>query len=212
MTSSGSRLFILVQQLAHLVDGKRLILPGERFLAFAFIQERPVICILTGGDFLAGLRSIVNAARILIRIRRSGIGVVMRKNIEDAALAVKRLRIELPGRKLFCGREILLIRLLLDVKTSDVCSFVDRRAVSDKFLVLRTVVQIHIRLEQAINKLLFLILRPHADESRENQDQREKRYSHTWTLPDSGGCCKANLLLAQSDAASGILAGYTPFC
>src|SRR5919198_2256848 len=51
-------LLVFVQQLAHLVDRERRVLPVERLLAFTLIQKRPVLCICTAWDFLVGLSGI----------------------------------------------------------------------------------------------------------------------------------------------------------
>jgi hypothetical protein len=50
----------------------------------------------------------------------------------------------------------------LDVKCSDARSFVYRGAVGDEFFILRIIVQIHVRPEQAIDKLSFLFLTAYA--------------------------------------------------
>jgi hypothetical protein len=47
----------------------------------------------------------------------------------------------------------------VNVKRPDACTFVDgRRTVLDKFLVLRIVLQRHVRLEKPINQFFLLVL------------------------------------------------------
>src|SRR2546421_7715641 len=48
----GRALLVFIQQLAHLLDRERRVLPVQRFLTFAFIQKRPVLCVLPCGNFL----------------------------------------------------------------------------------------------------------------------------------------------------------------
>src|SRR6266576_2052122 len=53
-------LLVFVQQLAHLLDCERRILPVERLLTFTLIKERPVLCIRTTGDLFVGLSGITD--------------------------------------------------------------------------------------------------------------------------------------------------------
>ena len=57
-------------------------------------------------------------------------------------------------------------RFLLDIERSDVCPFICRSPVGDKFLILRLILQAHIGLEQAIHQLFLLILGKCAGERR----------------------------------------------
>src|SRR5438874_4162265 len=66
-------LLVFIQQLAHLLNRERRVLSVERFLTFAFVQERPVLCVRANGNFLPRLRSVANAASALVRVRRLGI-------------------------------------------------------------------------------------------------------------------------------------------
>ena len=51
------------------------------------------------------------------------------------------------------------MRFLMNEKRADVCAFIDgRRTVRNKFLVLRVVLQRHVRLEKPIDQLFFLVL------------------------------------------------------
>src|ERR1043166_9520778 len=59
-------LLVFIQQLAHLLDSERFIVPVERFLTFAFVQERPVLCVRANGNFFSRLRSVTNATRTLV--------------------------------------------------------------------------------------------------------------------------------------------------
>src|SRR6266568_9141506 len=59
-------LLVFVQQLAHLLDRERRILPVERLLTLALIQKRAVPSVRAGGNFLISLRRIASAARSLI--------------------------------------------------------------------------------------------------------------------------------------------------
>src|SRR5919201_6333710 len=48
-------LLVFVQQLAHLVDRERRVLPVERLLAFTLIEKWSVLGVRAAGDFLVGL-------------------------------------------------------------------------------------------------------------------------------------------------------------
>src|SRR6266487_897177 len=65
-----SALLVFIQQLAHLLDRERRILPVERLLTLALIQKRAVPSVRAGGNFLISLRSIASAARSLICVGR----------------------------------------------------------------------------------------------------------------------------------------------
>jgi hypothetical protein len=69
----ASALFVFIQQLTHLVDRERRILPVERFLSFALVQKRTVVCVCASGNFLARLRSIAGAGCRLICV--GGLGI-----------------------------------------------------------------------------------------------------------------------------------------
>jgi hypothetical protein len=58
------------------------------------------------------------------------------------------------------------VRLLVNVKRPDVRVFVDgRRTVSAKFLILRIVLQRHVRLEEPIEQFFLLVLSAYAAQS-----------------------------------------------
>src|SRR5438552_10566099 len=89
-------LLVFIQQLAHLLDRERRILPVERLLTLALIQKRAVPSVRAGGNFLISLRRIASAARSLICVGRLRIShCLLRRSVERAASTVERLRIEL---------------------------------------------------------------------------------------------------------------------
>src|SRR4030095_14896487 len=49
-------LLVFIQQLAHLLDRERRILPVERLLTFTLIKEGPVLRVRTAGDLCVRLR------------------------------------------------------------------------------------------------------------------------------------------------------------
>jgi hypothetical protein len=58
------------------------------------------------------------------------------------------------------------MRLLVDKKSSNVCVLIHgRRTVANKFLVLRLVLQCHVRLEKPIDQFFFLVLSAYAAQS-----------------------------------------------
>jgi hypothetical protein len=58
------------------------------------------------------------------------------------------------------------VRFLVNVKRPDACTFVDgHRAVPGKFLVLRIVLQRHVRLEKPIEQFFLLVLSAYAAQS-----------------------------------------------
>src|SRR6266545_5660467 len=66
-------LLVFVQQLAHLLDRERRILPVERLLTFTLIKERPVLRVRTAGDLFVILRDIAGTARRASCISRTRI-------------------------------------------------------------------------------------------------------------------------------------------
>src|SRR5207253_7504666 len=104
ITHPARALLVFIQQLAHLLDRERRILPVERFLTFALVQERAVFCIRANGNFLVRLRSIAYAAGSLICIARLRIShCLLRRSVERAASAVERLRIILLCGEMSCS-------------------------------------------------------------------------------------------------------------
>src|SRR4030095_420387 len=63
-------LLVFVQQLAHLFDCERFILPRQRLLALTFVQERPVLCVRAAASLFVRLRSVAETTRGLSRISR----------------------------------------------------------------------------------------------------------------------------------------------
>src|SRR4029453_8132971 len=63
-------LLVLIQQLAHLLDRERRILPVKRLLTFTFVKERPVLRVRTAGDLFVRLRGVAATARRASRIGR----------------------------------------------------------------------------------------------------------------------------------------------
>src|SRR5437762_7033745 len=61
-------LLVFVQQLAHLFDCKRFVLPRQRLLTFSFVQERPVLCVRAADNFFVRLRCIPWTTRGLSRL------------------------------------------------------------------------------------------------------------------------------------------------
>ena len=75
------------------------------------------------------------------------------------ASAAVGLRIKLGGGEVSCPRITFRARFLVNVKRSDACTFVDgHRTVPNKFLVLRIILQRHVRLEKAIEQFFLLVL------------------------------------------------------
>ena len=73
------------------------------------------------------------------------------------------LRIKRRGGEVSCSRIIFRVRFLVNEKGSDVRVFVDgHQTVSAKFLVLRVVLQGHVRLEEPIEQLFLLVLGAYA--------------------------------------------------
>src|ERR1043166_8050635 len=96
-----SALLVFIQQLAHLLDRERLIMPVERFLTLAFVQEWPVLRVRADRNFFSRLRSISHAPRALVCISRLRIPCrLLRGDVERAAFAVKRVRVEFLRGKL----------------------------------------------------------------------------------------------------------------
>ena len=165
--SPGRALLVFVQQLAHLLDRERLVLSVERLLICAFVQKGPVTSICTRGDLFPGLRGVTNAAGGLICV--GGLGIckcLLWRNSVGAASAAVGLRIKLRCGEIPCSRIIFRVRFLVNVKRPDACTFVDgHRAVPGKFLVLRIVLQRHVRLEKPIDQFFFLVLSAGATKS-----------------------------------------------
>ena len=152
-------LLVFVQQLPHLVDRERRVLPIERFLAFALIQKRPVLRICSAGDLFVGLGGIAGAGcrvRWISAPRTSA--CLPRRILERVVVAVERSGIELLRREATCSRKRFRIGFFLYVECVDARLFVYRGAVSDEFLLLLATLQSHIRPEQAVNQLALLIL------------------------------------------------------
>jgi len=63
----------------------------------------------------------------------------------------------------------------------DVCTFIDgRRTVSDKFLVLRIILQRHVRLEKPIDQFFLLVLSACGTENSQEQYADAGGFSHGW--------------------------------
>jgi hypothetical protein len=162
----ASALFVFIQQLTHLVDRERRILPVERFLSFALVQKRTVVCVRASGNFLARLRSIAGAGGSLICV--GGLGIsrwLLRRSVERAASAVERLGIELAREEVPYSPKTLRIRFFLDVKCSDSCPLVYRSAIRNKLLILGIIVQLHVGPQQPIHQFSFLFLSADTGES-----------------------------------------------
>ena len=108
--------------------------------------------------------------RGLNRICRPGISeCLLRRNPGCAALVAERLRIELPRGEVACSGKIFRIRFFLDVKRAHGRLFIYGCPISDEFFVLRRVPQRHVRSQQTIDELAFLILSADARESSQKQ-------------------------------------------
>ena len=66
------------------------------------------------------------------------------------------------------------VRLLLQIKRADVSTFVGERATRVKFLVLRVILQGHVRFDDAIDEFAFLLLRTQRGDANYQQASREK--------------------------------------
>ena len=116
--------------------------------------------------------------------------------MKNVASAVETLRVELLRGKFSCRGKILLIRFLSNIKCTDSCSFVYRGAVRDKFLVLRSVVQVHVGPKQTVDQFFLLILTIYARQDGQYQHRRKGRCSHKRKVPESQRSCKENLLVS----------------
>ena len=83
-----------------------------------------------------------------------------------SASAAVGLGIKLRCREVSFSAKILRARFLMNEERPDVCAFIDgRRTVSSKFLVLRIVLQRHVRLEKPIEQFFLLVLSAYAAQS-----------------------------------------------
>ena len=157
-------LLVFIQQLAHLLDRERRILPVERLLTFTLIKEGPVLRVRTAGDLFVRLRGIAGTARRASRIRRISDRLLL-GNSRCAAGAVKRLRVELSRRKVASPSKTLRVRLFLEVKCANSCLFIYGRAIGAKLFVLRVIPQRRVRSKEPIDEFAFLVLSMDARES-----------------------------------------------
>ena len=157
-------LLVFVQQLAHLLNRERRILPVERLLTFALIKEGPILRVRMAGDLFLRLRSIAGTARRASWIRRISDRLPCR-NSRCAAGAVERLRIELSRRKVASPGKTLGVRLFLDVKCANGCLFIYGCAIGAKLFVLRIIPQRRVRPKEPIDEFAFLVLSMDARES-----------------------------------------------
>src|SRR4029453_625068 len=116
-------LLVFIQQLAHLLDCERSILPVERFLTFTLIKEGPVLRVRTAGDLFVRLRGRAGTARRPSWIRRIADRLLCR-NSRCGTSAVEGLRIELLRRKVASTGKTLGIGLFLDIKCANGCLFI----------------------------------------------------------------------------------------
>src|SRR4029450_1177034 len=116
-------LLVFVQQLAHLLDCERRILPVKRFLTFTLIKEGPVLRVRTAGDLFVRLRGLAGPARRPSWIRRVADRLLCR-NSRCGTSAVEGLRIELLRRKVASTGKTLGIGLFLDIKCANGCLFI----------------------------------------------------------------------------------------
>src|SRR6266436_4410908 len=159
-------LLVFIQQLAHLLDRERRILSVERFLTLTLVQKRPIPCIREGANLFVGLRCVADAARSLICVSGSRIShCLLRGSVERVASAVESLRIELPRQEGIYPQKTLRIGFFLDIKRTDGGLLIDRYSIRDEFFVLCVILQVHVRLEQAIHQLSLLFLTADARES-----------------------------------------------
>jgi hypothetical protein len=191
-------LLVFVQQVAHLVDCERRVLPVKRLLAFTLIQKRPVLRVSPGGGLFVGLRRILGIRCRLSWISASRIShCLLRRILRSGATPPVRPRIELPRREFTRSRKLFRIGFFLDVKCADARLIVYRCAVGCEFLLLIAVLQRHVRLEQAIHQLLLLVLGADAKSGSSQKHHRGcQQFSHGARLPKSGCACKANLMNA----------------
>jgi hypothetical protein len=157
-------LLVFIQQLAHLLDRERSILPVKRLLTFTLIKEGPVLRVRTAGDLFVRLRGIAGTARRASWIRRISDRLLCR-NSRCAARAVEGLRIELLRRKVASADKTLGIRLFLDIKCANGCLFIYGRAIGAKLFVLRIIPQRRVRPKEPIDEFAFLVLSMDASES-----------------------------------------------
>jgi hypothetical protein len=159
-------LLVFVQQLAHLLDRERSILPVERLLTFTLIKEGPVLRVRTASDLFVRLRGIARTARRASWIRRISDCLLLR-NSRCAAGAVERLRIELSRRKVAGPGKTLGVRLFLDIKCANGCLFIYGCAIGAKLFVLRIIPQRRVRPKEPIDEFAFLVLSMDARESNQ---------------------------------------------
>src|SRR4029077_15829312 len=136
-------------------------------LICAFVQKGPVTRIRTRGDLFPRLRRVTNTTGGLTSVGSLGIckGLLVRSLVGGPSATVG-LRIKLRSREISCSGIIFRARFLVNEKRSDVCAFVDGcRTVSTKFLVLRIILQRHVRLEKPIDQLFLLVLGAYAAQS-----------------------------------------------
>ena len=82
------------------------------------------------------------------------------------APTVVRLRVKLGCREFSRSRKAFRAWFLVDIEGSDVCAFIDgHRTVPDKLLVLRIVLERHVRLEKPVDQFFLLILSVYAAQS-----------------------------------------------
>src|SRR5438046_6643465 len=92
-----------------------------------------------------------------------------RLSVKGSSSDYKRLRIDLPRRKVARARETLRAGFFLNVKCPYGCPFIYRYAVGDELSVLRSTLQRHIWPEEALDELAFLILSMGKRESNREQ-------------------------------------------
>src|SRR5437870_2143724 len=156
-------LLVFVQQLAHLLDRERRILPVERLLTFTLLNEGSVLRVRAARNFFVRLRGIARATCSLSCIGRSRIPYrLLRRTLECAAFAMERPRIELARQEVVYPEKPLRIGLFLDVKCANGCFFIYGGAIGDKSFVLRVIPQRRVRPEQPIDQFAFLVLSVHA--------------------------------------------------
>src|SRR6266550_1297048 len=105
-------LLVFIQQLAHLLDRERRILPVERLLTLALINEGSVLRVRAARNFFVRLRGIARATYSLSCIGRSRIPHrLLRRTLECAAFAMERPRIELARQEVVYPEKPLRIGL-----------------------------------------------------------------------------------------------------
>jgi hypothetical protein len=102
----------------------------------------------------------MNTAGSLIRVGSLGISdSLLWRNFVSGTSTVVGLGVKLGCRKVFCSRKAFGARFLVDKKSSNVCAFVDgRRTVPNKLLMLRIILQRHVRLKKTIDQFFLLVL------------------------------------------------------